>query len=313
MAVLIGGGSGFIGRALAKLLRREGYFTVCITRHGMDTTGSSADADFGKVISWSTLMEEGYPDCSAVINLSGANIMDLTRRWTDRYKYDILTSRVNTTRSIVEMIKDGRLRPKVFVTASGVGFYEQDDVREYDESSPGGTHDFLAKVCRLWEDASVLPKDQKVRVVNIRTGAVLGQGGGVIKNLYWPFFFGVGGPVGSGKQPFPWIHLEDITHLYKFVMENDRCSGVYNGVAPQIITNGDFTRAFAKAMNRPAVLPTPPFILNAVLNAERATVLTEGQRVHPKRTVLAGYQFLFPDVDSACKDVVSGRRDNRDG
>ena len=132
-------------------------------------------------------------------------------------------------------------------------------------------------------------------------GVVLGREGGVVSQMYWPFYLGVGGPVGSGKQYFPWIHLHDIVGLIVYAIENSKVSGVLNGVAPQVITNGQFASALAKAMWRPALIPMPEFVLNLAFSEERAKIMTEGQKVIPKRTLESGYKFEFPTIDSACQ------------
>ncbi|OWA50981.1 Epimerase family protein SDR39U1 [Hypsibius exemplaris] len=306
MSVILAGGTGFIGRTVAKVLNRNGYEVICITRDTGHGIVPHQSPHYDSVITWSRLVASGLPaDCKAVINLCGENIMKLNRRWTPLYKEAVMSSRVDSTKKLRDLILDARVKPKAFITASGVGFYPPSATAAYDEYSAGGRHDFLAHVTVKWEEASRLPASAGCRTVNLRTGAVLGRHGGVIKNLYWPFFFGLGGPVGRGNQPFPWIHIEDIAHLYLYAMENDKCTGVYNAVSPHIITNADFTRAFASALHRPACLPTPPFVLNALLGEERAKILTHGQIVHPKRLLDAGYKFIYPDINEACCDVVA--------
>jgi hypothetical protein len=136
----------------------------------------------------------------------------------------------------------------------------------------------------------------------ISTGLALAREGGIVQQLYFPFFFGLGGPIGCGKQWFPWIHAEDVANLIQFSIENDHVHGVLNAVAPQSATNLEFTKAFGKAMWRPAFLPLPPFVLNAVFGAERGKTMAEGQKVIPKRTLEMGYKFLYPDLLEACKD-----------
>ena len=140
-------------------------------------------------------------------------------------------------------------------------------------------------------------------VVYTVSGVVLGRDGGMIQQIYWPFFFGTGGPISSGRQWFPWIHVADIAGLVTHAIINDNVSGVLNGVAPQTCTNGEFTKAFASAMWRPALIPVPAFVMNTVYGPERGKIILEGQKVIPKRTLETGYKFAFPDLTSACKDV----------
>ncbi|XP_055332323.1 epimerase family protein SDR39U1-like [Paramacrobiotus metropolitanus] len=299
--VVIAGASGFVGRHLAKVLNRDGYNIICVTRRTSQLSASSPY--FHETITWDHLQLHGLPQCDAVINLAGENIMNMTRRWDAKFKKDVFTSRTASTKFLGEVILATKTKPKVFITASGVGYYQPSPTEEYTEASSGGKHDFLAQLADAWEKASHLPRESGVRVINLRCGAVLGRDGGVIKNLYWPFYFGLGGPVGDGKQPFPWIHLDDLAHIYKYTLENKQCHGAYNAVAPQIITNAEFTKAFAKAMHRPAVIPVPKIALNVILGKERAKILTDGQKVHPKKIVSDGFGFLFPTIKEACEDI----------
>ena len=136
------------------------------------------------------------------------------------------------------------------------------------------------------------------------SGVVLGHGGGMFQQIYWPFFFGLGGHISSGKQWFPWIHVADTAGFISYAIENRHVSGVYNGVAPETLTNAQFTKVFASAMNRPALFPVPDFMIKAVFGLERGKVILEGQMVVPKRTLESGYNFLFPNLNSACRDLV---------
>ncbi|XP_075524594.1 epimerase family protein SDR39U1 isoform X5 [Dermacentor variabilis] len=184
------------------------------------------------------------------------------------------------------------------------GYYKPDPVKEYTEESPGGDHDFLAKLCTKWEAAAKLPPEVKCRTVTVRSGVVLGSNGGMVQQLYWPFFLGLGGPVASGTQFMPWVHISDIVGILIHAMSKEGLTGVLNGVAPQIVTNAEFTKEFARAMWRPALFPLPKFVLDLAFSPERATMMTEGQKVIPKRTLESGYKYKFPDVQSACQDVL---------
>lgn len=296
MSVLIGGGSGFLGRHLTKLL----------TDNGMKVTVLSRAAGPNR-ITWSDLQRSGLPDgCTAVVSMSGENILNPMKRWNDSFKQAVWSSRVDCTQALANAICQSTTPPKVFVSLSGVGYYKPDASREYDESSPGGDFDYLSELCTAWEGAAKLPSTISVRHVTIRSGVVLGRDGGMIQQIYYPFFFGLGGPISSGEQWFPWIHVDDLVGIVLHAITNDNVSGVLNGVAPESATNADFTKAFASAMCRPAFFPVPGFVMNFVFGHERGKVMLEGQKVIPKRTLESGYTFLFPDLASACKNLSSG-------
>ncbi|KAJ8924563.1 hypothetical protein NQ315_000712 [Exocentrus adspersus] len=295
--VLIGGGTGFIGSRLCTVLRNKGYGITVVSR----MPGPQR-------ISWSDLHAKGLPkDTTAVVNLAGQNVMDFKRRWTPGFKQNVFNSRINTTICLAKVIEEAEKKPSVFVSMSGVGAYKPDSQKEYTEDSECEEFDFFSGLCKNWEQANNLsPKTQSCcRTVVIRSGVVLGREGGMIKQLYLPFYLGLGGPVGSGSQYMPWIHIDDLTSLIVYAIENKEVKGVLNGVAPRPCTNKDFSKAFAKALRRPAVIPLPSFVLNLLLNKERAVMITEGQKVLPKKTQAVGFNYKYPDIESACKAIVT--------
>nr|CAG4646320.1 EOG090X07KR [Macrothrix elegans] len=291
--VVIGGGSGFIGTALSNLLRISGYDVVVVSR---------MPAAFS--ITWENLERNGLPkNTIAVVSMAGQNILDMKRRWTSGFQQTVKASRINTTLTLAKSIQKAEVKPSVFVSMSGVGYYPPSKDKEYTEYSVEGKGDYFAELCTEWESAAKLPEEVGVRQVIIRTGVVLGRRGGMIEQLYWPFFFGLGGPVGSGQQFLPWIHLHDIARLFFHAIENKPVEGVLNGVAPNIITSNQFAKAFGGSLWRPAILPLPEFACNLLLGPERATMLTSGQKVIPKRTLESGFKYKFPDIHSACKEL----------
>lgn len=195
-------------------------------------------------------------------------------------------------------------KPEVFVNVVGVSHYQPSGGRVYDESHAGDNFDFMSKLCVEWEKAAQLPEGATTRLTQIRTGAVVGREGGMIKSLILPFFLGLGGPVASGKQILPWIHIEDLSNLIKFAIEN-KVPGILNGVAPEIVTNAQFSKVFAASFSppRPAIFPLPEFVLNLIFDKERAVILATGAKINPKRTQEVGFKYKFPDLKSACKDV----------
>uniref|UniRef100_A0A182N0Y1 DUF1731 domain-containing protein n=1 Tax=Anopheles dirus TaxID=7168 RepID=A0A182N0Y1_9DIPT len=290
--VVIGGGTGFIGRRLAKLLVAEGYEVTTVSR-----------MPGPKHISWHELEKEGLPGgTTAVVNLAGQNVLDPTRRWTPGFKQNVWNSRVNTTAACARAIERATVKPAAFVNISGVSHYAPGPVR-HTEASPVAEYDFMSRLCVAWERAATLSDNSICRVVRVRSGVVLGREGGMVRSLIVPFWCGLGGPVGDGRHDLPWVHADDLCALIRFAIERPDVSGVLNGVAPALATNADFTAAFAAALVRPALLPMPIFALNLIFAQERAVLLTNGAKVVPERVLEHGFTYRYPDLPSACKEV----------
>lgn len=288
--VVIGGGTGFIGTSLVNAFSQRGLRPIVVSR---------MPGPFR--ISWHDLERDGLPkNTEAVINVAGQNILDIRQRWSPGFKQNVWNSRVETTKTLARAVAASP--PKIFATISGVAYYPLDN-KEYNEESVCDKYDFLSELCHEWEAAAELPKDSGVRQVTVRSGVVLGRNGGMIKQMFIPFYLGFGGPIGSGNQYMPWIHVEDLTNIFVHAVENDNVSGILNGVAPQMVTNKEFTNAFASAMWRPAKIPVPEFALAIAFNKERSKIMTEGQKVVPKRVLESGFKYKYPTIESACKDV----------
>ncbi|XP_032672328.1 epimerase family protein SDR39U1 isoform X2 [Odontomachus brunneus] len=238
---------------------------------------------------------------SAVINLAGQNVLDPTQRWSPGFKQNVRNSRVKTTKALADAIQN--TKATIFMTISGVAYYKPNDTI-YTEDSKCESYDFLSRLSHDWENAAKIPKKCNIRQVTIRSGVVLGRNGGMIKQIYLPFFLGLGGPIGAGNQYMPWIHITDLVSMFIFALKNDNVQGILNGVAPQLITNMEFTKAFAKAMRRPAMIPLPSFVLQILFSEERAKIMLEGQKVEPKHVKELGFQYQYPDIESACKQLV---------
>ncbi|KAG6801355.1 epimerase family protein SDR39U1 [Apis mellifera caucasica] len=292
--VVIGGGTGFIGTQIINSLSHKGASYTCISR----MPGPNR-------ISWHDLECYGLPEnTTAVINVAGQNILDPKQRWSEGFKQNVINSRVETTKSLAKAITN--TKANVFITISGVSYYKPNDT-EYTEENKCEKYDFLSELCHNWEAAAQLPKDSNIRQVTIRSGVVLGRNGGMIKQIYLPFFFGLGGPIDNGKQYMPWIHITDLVNLFLFSIENKNVHGILNGVAPQIVTNTEFTKAFASVMRRPAFIPVPRIVLNIIFNEERAKIMLEGQKVIPKRVNELGFQYKYPDINSACAELIKNK------
>jgi uncharacterized protein len=297
MKVVISGGTGFIGTALTKELVRKGYQVVILTRHPSKSTTKDASVSFS---SWDDI-NEAVAGAIAVINLAGESLAG--RRWTEDLKKKIVTSRVETTSAVVKALNATPvdLRPKVFISASAVGYYGDSGDVVLTEDAPAGS-DFLAGVCRLWEShAHAAPKD--VRVVIPRIGVVLHPDGGALEKMLLPFKLGIGGPLGTGNQYFPWIHLDDMVTIFVTSIENERISGAINASAPNIVTMSQFATALGKVLSRPTLFKVPSFVLNLALG-ESAVVVTASQRMVPAKLQSLGFNWKFDNVDAALRDLL---------
>ncbi len=276
MKVVVAGASGLIGTELVKALRERGDTVTTLPRFG--------------TAAWPV---EG---ADAVVNLAGANLA--SRRWSPGFKKEILDSRVLSTRALVEAIRAAGVKPRVLVNASAVGYYGGRGDEELDEGASPGS-DFLAGVVRAWEDEALRAD---VRVVAIRTGIVLSRQGGALAPMLPPFKAFVGGPIGSGKQWFPWIHIADEVGAILWCIDHD-VRGPVNLVAPGIVRMGEFAKALGRVLHRPSALAVPGAALK-VLIGEFAQALLEGQRAVPKKLFDAGFRFRFTDVDAALRDLL---------
>ena len=275
MNVIVAGATGLIGTELTKALRARGDQVLALPRYG------SAP--------WQV---EGF---DAVVNLAGENLA--ARRWSPEFKKQIQDSRVETTRALVDAIGKASRKPRVLVNASAVGFYGGRGDETVDESAAPGS-DYLSGVVQAWEAEA---RKATVRSVQIRTGIVLSSKGGALQPMLPPFRAFVGGPIGSGKQWFPWIHLADEVGAILWCLDHD-LEGPVNLVAPGIVTMKEFAKALGGALHRPSAFPVPGAALKLLLG-EFAEVILEGQRAVPKKLFDKGFRFRFTDVNDALKDL----------
>ena len=276
MKVAVAGSSGLIGTELTKILRARGDEVVALARFG--TAPWSVDG------------------ADAVVNLAGANLS--SQRWSPAFKKEILESRVGPTRALVEAIGRASKKPRVLVNASAVGFYGGRGDEVLDENATAGS-DFLSSVVKAWEaEAARAP----VRSVQARTGIVLSKKGGALAPMVPPFKAFVGGPIGSGKQWFPWIHIADEVAAIAWCIDRESLEGPVNLVAPGIVTMKDFAKALGRALHRPSAFPVPGGALKLLLG-EFAEVILEGQRAGPQKLLASGFQFRFRDLDAALRDL----------
>jgi len=255
------------------------------------------------MLDWSlSNLRRGVAAADAIVHLAGENLFG--KRWTERQKQILVDSRVEPTTQLA--IVAAERHSAVFVSASAVGYYGPSDRQGQDEQAPPG-NDFLATLCQRWEDATTPASSAGVRTVITRFGIVLGREGGALKQMLPPFKLGIGGPIGSGRQWMSWVHADDVAALLLFLIESESARGPYNITAPQPATMRDFARSLGKVLHRPAVLPVPGFALKVALG-DVADVLLTGQHVVPRRALDAGYEFRFPALEPALREIL-GRPD----
>ena len=298
MQVTITGASGFIGRRLVSQLEAAGHTVHVLGRS--PRKGASPSAQFSV---WEP--EKGPPPpaalaADAVIHLAGEPV---SQRWSPEVKRRIRDSRVIGTQQLVAGLRQAERRPKVLVAASAVGYYGDRGNEVLTESaSPGDT--FLSRICVEWESAANEARSLGMRVVPVRTGLVLGKGGGALEKMLPLFKTGVGGKLGAGTQWMPWVHLDDLVSLMVRALEDGSWDGPVNGSAPNPVTNSDFTAALGRAVHRPALLPVPEFAVK-LLYGEMAQILFHSQRVIPQVPLSAGFEFRHPELFGALKAILA--------
>lgn len=299
MQVVIAGGTGFVGRALAGKLVAQGHQVTILSRK---PAASGQPAAGIEVARWDPTRPtpELFAGKDAVINLAGESIAG--GRWTEARKQRILSSRVNTTRALVATLRECPDRPSVLVNASAVGYYGPRGDEELDEDSPAGD-DFLGRVGVAWEAEALAAEALGLRVVITRLGLVLGAGGGLMAKMLTPFSLGLGGPIGSGKQWMSWVHLEDVVTAILFALENETVRGPVNVTSPHPARNRDFSRTLGRILGRPSWLPVPAPALRLSLG-EMADMLLTGQHVLPVKLTRLGFKHRFPTLEEALRDVL---------
>ncbi|MCL2458024.1 MAG: TIGR01777 family oxidoreductase [Desulfobulbus sp.] len=299
MKILITGGTGFVGSAVSRRLLESGHEVTVIgssarrqpTLHPLLT---HVVADTTRTGDWQRLV----PEQDALINLTGRSVFSL---WTERRKQAIYNSRILTTRNLVAALPEAT--EAVLFSTSAAGYYGDGGETIKDETSGPGS-DFLARVCRDWEAEAGKAAGKGARVALMRLGVILGKGGGAMAAMRTPFLLGLGGPIGSGQQWFPWMHLDDLVNAMLFLLSAEECSGPFNCTAPHLVRQKEFARQLGAALHRPACLPAPAFAMG--LLGEFGCSLLKGQKAPPQGLINSGYLFTNPDLPAALEEIING-------
>jgi uncharacterized protein len=311
MKVAVTGATGFVGSRLVERLQTEGHQIIALSRNAAKARQVFPTATFPSVeiVEYTPLAsgpwQQSLSGCDAVVNLAGEPLAE--QRWTPEHKQRVIDSRRIGTEKIVEAIVQAQPRPQVLINASAIGYYGTSETATFDETSPAG-NDFLADVCKQWETAATPVQESGVRLVILRIGIVLGMGGAIAKMLT-PFKLFAGGPIGTGRQWFSWIHRDDLVSLILTALTTPSpttpsLSGTFNATAPTPVKMADFCSQLGAAMNRPSWLPVPAIALEVLLG-DGAQVVLEGQEVLPKRVLATGFTYRYAEVKAAIAEILS--------
>jgi len=296
MRILVSGSHGLVGKALIDALEKDGHEISRLVRyspHSPDEVEWNPDR-----YSIAIARLEGF---DAVVNLAGESIAE--GRWTTEKKSKIRESRVTGTKLLGDALANLDNKPKTFICASAIGYYgNRGDELLTETSAPGD--DFLSRVCVDWEQSTSLAADNGIRVVNARFGVILDTEGGALKKMLPPFRMGVGGKLGNGKQWMSWIALDDVVAALKFALNTDALHGPVNFVAPNPVSNAEFTKALGKALNRPTLFPVPAFAVKLMFGEMGEALLLGGQRVKPARLINCGFSFRSSQIDEALRKIL---------
>ena len=293
MHVVITGASGLVGGALIAELRRRGVNITAVSRNPRAHTALSGVTWTG----WDGLTD-AVAGAAGVVHLAGEGIVD--QRWSSERKAALRSSRVETTRQVVQAIQESGEKPGVLVSASAIGYYGNRVERESTESAPAGD-DFLAHLCVDWEAEA---QGAGVRTVTARIGITLANEGGALPRLLFPFKLGLGGPIGLGRAWWSWVHIDDVVGGIIHALEQTNVEGALNLTAPNPVRNGEFSRVLGRVLGRPALIPVPQLALKLMLG-EGASVLLASQRILPTRTLDLGYRFRFTEINAALEDLIA--------
>ncbi len=303
MKILLTGGTGFIGSELLKLLTT--HQVILLTRNPAQAKQRLQHADVGNIQYLDSLDSiEDLNDVDAVINLAGEPIAD--KRWSKEQKEVICNSRWKVTERIDELIHASTEPPAVFISGSAVGYYGDQQDHPFDECLHVNSEAFAHYVCARWEQIAKRAESKQTRVCILRTGLVLGQNGGALAKMLLPYKLGLGGPLGSGKQYMPWIHILDMVRAIMYLLETPHAHGEFNLCAPHPVSNRIFSGTLAKTLKRPHILFTPKWVMNMAMG-ESSCLLFDSVRAKPKKLTELGFKFSYSRVEPALKNLLQDR------
>lgn len=293
MNILITGGTGFVGSHLVEYLLDNKHNVIILTRNKTKVTKKAK-----AIVSIDEIKTEEKID--AIINLSGATI---SKKWSDKYKKELIDSRLKITKNVIDLINKLTNKPEVLISASAIGYYGVQDDNIIDENSLP-RNEFTHQLCVKWEEEALNAEKLGVRVCIARLGVVLGKNDGALKKMLPPFKMCLGGLIGSGKQYFSWVHIDDAIAAFVFLINNKQQKGIYNLTSPNPVTNKEFTYELGKSLKRPTIFPMPACIVKLLFGEMGETLLLKGQRVIPKNLEKAGFNFTYSKIDQALGNIV---------
>lgn len=299
MKIVVAGGTGFIGKKLTDFLVKDGHKVTVLTRKEMP---AAKEISFVPWLKEGAVPEKDLEDADVFINLAGVSIN--AGRWTKKHQREIYQSRMDATDELLRIIDRLSQKPSVFINASAIGIYPPSNDAVYTEESREVGQGFLAKTAVDWENKAKQVENHGIRPVFMRFGVVLGNEGGALPLMTLPYKLFVGGTVGSGDQWVSWVHIGDVVRAILFAIENKRLRGPVNVTAPSPVRMEDFCKTIGAVLRRPHWFPVPSIIMKLALG-EKSKLVLEGQKVMPKALLEEGFEFLFPDLESALKDLFS--------
>lgn len=299
--ILITGGTGLVGSAISKRLMNEGHEVLFLSREAGETKG---------IIKYKWDVKSGYIDLNAfegveaVIHLAGSGIVD--KAWTEAYKKEILDSRVKSSELLFKTIQKNKFPIKTLIGGSAIGYYGSSMSDHVFKEEDIAGDDFMGRVCLAWENSYKAFTAAGIRTCIIRTGIVLSKNGGAYPKMLLPFKLGLGSPFGSGKQSFPWIHINDLAGIFIYALKHENLHGTFNAVASEVLTNKDFSHKLAQSLNRPYFMPAVPLFLLKLILGERVVTISTGLKISNQKIKEAGYVFEFDAADKALAELAEG-------
>ncbi|MDR7240035.1 TIGR01777 family oxidoreductase [Neobacillus drentensis] len=302
MKITIAGGTGFVGKALTEHLLKNNHEVIILSRKTIDTL----PADGIRYVQWlnnSSSPIQELEGTDIFINLAGESIN--SGRWTTQRKEKILNSRLASVQALLDIMNKLDRKPQALINASAIGIYGTSDEKIFiEKDNHGFSNDFLSQTVSQWENEANKASQLGIRTVLCRFGIILDKQLGALPKIAVPYQAFIGGPIGSGRQWMSWIHIEDVIHAISFIIENEKIQGPINFTAPNPVTMSEFGKTLAQVLHRPHWLPVPSFALKLLLG-EMSTLVVEGQKVLPKMLLENGYQFMYPDLNMAFKNIFS--------